>query len=155
QLSGEPCRARMLAAGGDLLVVQGKLGCLGAGDAHDAHDAHGTTLQESRFYSRGANVETAATACQKTPQTGKMFASSYHPAPAANEGAMSALRVMTFNIANGLDTEDDGENAWALRAPLNVQTIHHYIPDLIGFQQCDEGNLATYRIALPEYHYLL
>jgi hypothetical protein len=63
---------------------------------------------------------------------------------------MSRLRVMTFNIANALETEDDGENAWPFRAPLNVRTIKRYTPDLIGFQQCDDGNLETYRSALAE-----
>jgi endonuclease/exonuclease/phosphatase family metal-dependent hydrolase len=70
-------------------------------------------------------------------------------------GAMSRLRVMTFNIANALETEDDGENAWASRAPLNVRTIQRYAPDLIGFQQYDDGNLATYQDMLAEYEYIL
>src|SRR5215813_12667866 len=68
---------------------------------------------------------------------------------------MSNLRVMTFNIANALETEDDGENAWTVRAPLNVRTIKRYAPDLIGFQQCDDGNLETYRSRLAEYEYIL
>ncbi len=68
---------------------------------------------------------------------------------------MSTLRVMTFNIANAIDTEDDGENAWAFRAPLNVRTIKRYVPDLIGFQQCDKGNLEPYQNMLAEYHYIL
>jgi hypothetical protein len=68
---------------------------------------------------------------------------------------MSTPRVLTFNIANAIDTEDDGENAWALRAPLNVRTIKRYAADLIGFQQCDKGNLETYRSALAEYEYIL
>ena len=67
---------------------------------------------------------------------------------------MSTLRVMTFNIANAIETEDDSENAWALRAPLNVRTIKRYAPDLIGFQQCDVGNLETYRSTLAAYHYI-
>jgi endonuclease/exonuclease/phosphatase family metal-dependent hydrolase len=67
---------------------------------------------------------------------------------------MSRLRVMTFNIANAIETEDDGENAWAFRASLNVRTIKRYAPDLIGFQQCDDGNLETYRSALAEYQYI-
>ena len=66
---------------------------------------------------------------------------------------MSRLRVMTFNIANAIETEDDGENAWAFRAPLNVRTIKRYAPDLIGFQQCDDGNLETYQSMLAEYRY--
>src|SRR5690242_13742562 len=69
-------------------------------------------------------------------------------------GTMTTLRVMTFNIANALETEDDGENAWAFRAPLNVRTIKRYAPDLISFQQCDDGNLETYRSTLTEYHYI-
>ena len=68
---------------------------------------------------------------------------------------MSTLRVMTFNIANALETEDDGENAWAFRTPLNVRTIKRCAPDLIGFQQCDDGNLETYQNTLGEYHYIL
>jgi endonuclease/exonuclease/phosphatase family metal-dependent hydrolase len=68
---------------------------------------------------------------------------------------MSTLRVMTFNIANALETEDDGENAWAFRTPLNVRTIKRCAPDLIGFQQCDDGNLETYQNMLGEYHYIL
>jgi endonuclease/exonuclease/phosphatase family metal-dependent hydrolase len=62
---------------------------------------------------------------------------------------------MTFNIANAIDTEDDGDNAWEKRAALNVATIKRYAPDAIGFQQCDEGNLATYRAELAEYRYVL
>lgn len=31
------------------------------------------------------------------------------------EGCVTRLRVMTFNIANAIDTEDDGENACASR----------------------------------------
>jgi endonuclease/exonuclease/phosphatase family metal-dependent hydrolase len=65
------------------------------------------------------------------------------------------LRVMTFNIANAIDTEDDGDNAWEYRAPLNVATIKHYGPDVIGFQQCDEGNLAVYRAELTGYRFEL
>ncbi|HLY31927.1 MAG TPA: hypothetical protein VKQ36_12930 [Ktedonobacterales bacterium] len=56
---------------------------------------------------------------------------------------MKPLRVMTFNIANAINTEDDGVNAWALRADLNIATIKRYAPDLIGFQQVDQGNLET------------
>ncbi|HUY76619.1 MAG TPA: hypothetical protein VMV29_07590 [Ktedonobacterales bacterium] len=68
---------------------------------------------------------------------------------------MTPLRVMTFNIANAIDTEDDGVNAWASRAALNVATIQRYAPDLIGFQQFDQGNLATYQEQLPGYKWVL
>lgn len=43
---------------------------------------------------------------------------------------MTRLRVMTFTIANAIDTEDDGNNAWVHRAPLNVATIKRYAPDV-------------------------
>lgn len=68
---------------------------------------------------------------------------------------MLRLRVMTFNIANAIDTEDDGVNAWASRAALNVATIQRYAPDLIGFQQFDQGNLATYDEQLPGYEHVV
>lgn len=68
---------------------------------------------------------------------------------------MDAVRVMTFNIANAINTEDDGENAWEKRESLNVETIKHYAPDLIGFQQLDQGNLETYREQLADYQWAL
>lgn len=68
---------------------------------------------------------------------------------------MATLRVMSFNIAGAIGTEGDGVNAWAYRATLNVQTIHRHAPALIGFQELDQGNLATYREQLPKYEYLL
>lgn len=68
---------------------------------------------------------------------------------------MSEIRVMSFNIANAIDTDDDGENAWAHRAPLNVTTIRRYVPDVIGFQQLDGGNRETYDRELAEYRYVL
>jgi hypothetical protein len=71
------------------------------------------------------------------------------------ESRVTRLRVMTFNIANAIDTEDDGDNVCERRAPLNVATIKRYAPDAIGFQQCDEGNLATYRADLAAYRYVL
>ena len=67
---------------------------------------------------------------------------------------MSALRIMTFNIRGSSHIEDGG-NAWKYRAPLNVRTIQHCIPDVIGFQELQKGNLETYKERLPEYHYLL
>jgi endonuclease/exonuclease/phosphatase family metal-dependent hydrolase len=58
---------------------------------------------------------------------------------------------MTFNIANAIGAEDDGENSWAGRAALNVDTILRQAPDLIGFQQLDRGNLETYAERLAGY----
>jgi endonuclease/exonuclease/phosphatase family metal-dependent hydrolase len=68
---------------------------------------------------------------------------------------VSSIRIMTFNIAGAINTEDDGENSWAKRAQLNVQTIKRYTPDLIGFQQLDDGNLQTYQQHLLGYEYVL
>ena len=36
-----------------------------------------------------------------------------------------------------------------------MRTIKRYAPDLIGFQQCDDGNLETYQSTLAEYQYIL
>ena len=63
------------------------------------------------------------------------------------------LRVMTFNVRGS--SHGDGANAWDNRAPLNVQTIKHHKPHLIGFQELQDGNLETYKKKLPEYGYVL
>jgi endonuclease/exonuclease/phosphatase family metal-dependent hydrolase len=68
---------------------------------------------------------------------------------------MNKIRVMSFNIAGSFD-DDEGVNAWnSKRATLNVKTIKRYVPDLIGFQELQSGNLQTYHDELPEYYYLL
>jgi len=63
------------------------------------------------------------------------------------------MRIMTFNI-RGFSNED-GVNNWENRAPLNVRTIRKYMPDLIGFQELENGNLATYQKELPQYEHIL
>jgi endonuclease/exonuclease/phosphatase family metal-dependent hydrolase len=60
------------------------------------------------------------------------------------------IKVMSFNIRCST-VKKDGENVWPARAQLNVETIRRYSPDLIGFQECDTGNLATYAETLPGY----
>lgn len=50
-------------------------------------------------------------------------------------------RVMSFNI-NG--DHNEGENAWGCRARLAMSVVHRYRPDIIGVQECAEGNLATF-----------
>jgi endonuclease/exonuclease/phosphatase family metal-dependent hydrolase len=67
---------------------------------------------------------------------------------------MPTLRVMTFNI-RGSSHSEDGVNIWDNRAQLNVETIKRANPDLIGFQELEEGNLATYQKWLPGYEYML
>jgi endonuclease/exonuclease/phosphatase family metal-dependent hydrolase len=58
--------------------------------------------------------------------------------------------VMTFN-ARGSFRDATKKNAWRNRAALNVATIERYAPDVIGLQESQRGNLATYRRHLPRY----
>lgn len=67
---------------------------------------------------------------------------------------MTKFRIMTFNI-RGCFAEMDGENVWQNRADLNVQTINRQAPDLIGFQEVQAGNLATYDQHLTAYEHEL
>jgi endonuclease/exonuclease/phosphatase family metal-dependent hydrolase len=66
---------------------------------------------------------------------------------------MSKFTVMTFNI-EGSDYER-GDNNWAYTADLNAATIRRQDPDLIGFQELQEGNRAYYAEHLPGYAYEL
>jgi endonuclease/exonuclease/phosphatase family metal-dependent hydrolase len=61
---------------------------------------------------------------------------------------------MTFNIRGSFHIED-GVNDWKHRARLNVQTIERCMPDVIGFQELQKGNLETYKEQLHQYKYLL
>lgn len=62
--------------------------------------------------------------------------------------------VMTFNLRGSFHPED-APNDWPNRADLNVATIQKYAPDLIGFQEYQSGNQATYDVHLTEYDYEL
>ena len=72
---------------------------------------------------------------------------------------MTLIRVMTFNV-NGLTYTGPGAspdalaNDWKHRAPLNLQTIQRWNPDLIGFQEVQEANLATYQDSLVGYDHV-
>ena len=61
---------------------------------------------------------------------------------------MPVIRIMTFNI-NGND--GGAETGWASRARLNAEVIQRYSPDLIGFQEVVEPNIAFFESQLPEY----
>jgi endonuclease/exonuclease/phosphatase family metal-dependent hydrolase len=64
------------------------------------------------------------------------------------------IRVMGFNIRGSF--RDRGKaNSWGNRATPNVETIERCAPDLIGFQELQEGNLETYRKRLPQYAHVL
>jgi endonuclease/exonuclease/phosphatase family metal-dependent hydrolase len=64
------------------------------------------------------------------------------------------MHVMTFNI-RGAYWKRDGENFWPKRAALNVATIAKYAPDLIGFQELQDGNLQVYEQSLTAYRWSL
>src|SRR5215212_1760500 len=62
----------------------------------------------------------------------------------------SLVRVMSFNV-RGSFRDARKKNAWRNRAALNIATIERYAPDVIGLQESQRGNLATYRRHLPRY----
>jgi endonuclease/exonuclease/phosphatase family metal-dependent hydrolase len=53
---------------------------------------------------------------------------------------------MTFNVRGAVIP--DGENVWPKRAALNLETIRRCEPDIIGFQEAQQGNLDTYQALL-------
>ena len=61
---------------------------------------------------------------------------------------------MSFNVRGSFRDRGKAE-AWENRAVLNVETIERHAPDLIGFQELQEGNLETYRERLPQYAHVL
>lgn len=67
---------------------------------------------------------------------------------------MTTFRVITFNI-NGMMGDENGANTWEQRAPLNVNLIQKYTPDIIGFQEFTQGNIDTYTEHLPQYRHVL
>lgn len=69
--------------------------------------------------------------------------------------ASRPLRVMTFNVASAIDTEDDEENAWQERASLATGVVRNCRPDVVAFQEFDVGNEDTFRTQLPELKYVL
>jgi endonuclease/exonuclease/phosphatase family metal-dependent hydrolase len=65
---------------------------------------------------------------------------------------LSSFRVMTFNVRGA--NREDGINIWPQRAQLNIEMIEHYAPDLIGFQECQHGNLTIYQEQLKQYQHV-
>lgn len=65
---------------------------------------------------------------------------------------MSGLRVMSFNLAGGYD-EHEPENAWigSGRSQLVCDVIEDASPDLIGFQETQWPNFATFGETLVAY----
>jgi endonuclease/exonuclease/phosphatase family metal-dependent hydrolase len=64
------------------------------------------------------------------------------------------MRIMSFNV-RGAYWVNDGVNHWPKRADLNSATIRKYTPDVIGFQEFQQGNHEYYQTALAEYRWSL
>ncbi|MGV1099926.1 endonuclease/exonuclease/phosphatase family protein [Thiovibrio sp. JS02] len=63
------------------------------------------------------------------------------------------LKVMSFNIRVGL--ADDGENHWQRRKAFALERIDAFGPDLLGLQECLDGEQAEFvRANLPDHHFL-
>lgn len=65
-----------------------------------------------------------------------------------------AFRVMSFNL-RGAGRPQDGANDWPGRKALNLATLRTHAPDLIGFQELEDGHLRTYDAELTEYRHIL
>jgi endonuclease/exonuclease/phosphatase family metal-dependent hydrolase len=62
------------------------------------------------------------------------------------------IKVMSFNIRVGL--ANDGENHWQNRKGLALSRIQAFGPDLLGLQECLDGDQAEFvRANLPAYHF--
>ena len=61
--------------------------------------------------------------------------------------------MITFNVRGS--HHRDGENAWRRRASLNVRTIARQGPDLIGFQEFQDGNARVYARELGRHEHVL
>lgn len=67
----------------------------------------------------------------------------------AAESLNTPLKVMSFNIRNGL--AKDGDNAWPLRTEFVVETIRSFDPDLLGLQEAHGFQTEYIQEQLPEY----
>ena len=63
------------------------------------------------------------------------------------------IKLLSFNIRG--DFSQDGRNRWPYRAPLVVDLIRRYAPDLIGFQEAHQANIHTLTQALTGYEYVI
>ncbi len=61
---------------------------------------------------------------------------------------------MTLNT-NGAVYPETGPRSWAQRAPLTVGLIQQCAPDIIGFQEVNQGNLTTFAEQLPAYQHVV
>lgn len=61
------------------------------------------------------------------------------------------LRVMSFNVRGSYRDLGRRQACWPSRAAENVAAIERHAPHLVGLQECQRGNLFTYRKRLPRY----
>jgi endonuclease/exonuclease/phosphatase family metal-dependent hydrolase len=70
--------------------------------------------------------------------------------PAGGQGADGIdLRVMTFNIRNGL--AQDGDNHWRNRKAFVCDVIRQCSPDVLGVQEAYRFQLDEFNQSLPQY----
>ena len=58
---------------------------------------------------------------------------------------------MSFNVRGSFRDLGKRDACWPSRAAENVAAIQHPAPHLVGLQECQWGNLLTYRKLLPRY----
>lgn len=69
------------------------------------------------------------------------------------ENSRFILRVMSFNIRT--ESARDFRHAWNLRKHLVIERIHAFDPDLLGLQECQDGEQAQFiKEQLPDYEFL-
>jgi len=61
------------------------------------------------------------------------------------------LRGMSFNVRGSFRDVGRRQACWPSRAAENVAVIDRHAPHLVGLQECQRGNLLTYRERLPRY----
>lgn len=62
---------------------------------------------------------------------------------------------MSFNVRGSFRDLGKRDARWPSRAAKNVAAIERHAPHLVGLQECQRGNLITYRKHLPRYGQIL
>lgn len=58
---------------------------------------------------------------------------------------------MSFNVRGSFRDLGKRDARWSSRAPENVAAIKRHAPHIVSLQECQRGNLLTYRKHLPRY----
>ncbi|MFN2587553.1 MAG: endonuclease/exonuclease/phosphatase family protein [Actinomycetota bacterium] len=66
-------------------------------------------------------------------------------------GRTEPIRFMTFNLRFDTIRDAPGGNRWADRIDSVVETIRREMPDVVGFQEALESQLADVTAALPDH----